>query len=132
MTLSSTGDGGRGSEQVNSHGSTDHSGQPTTNAYQPLHEPSDDEDEPVAIGQGPVVPRPIPTPENRIWIWVENDEFNIQNPVSLIIGSILKLMWSGGWQGWKYVPILHRERMFERFHKYCQWEAEEKDSIHSC
>ncbi|XP_076896703.1 uncharacterized protein LOC143549774 [Bidens hawaiensis] len=41
-------------------------------------------------------------------------------------------MWSGGWQGWKDVPIFHRERMFERFQKYYQWEAEEKDSVHSC
>ncbi|XP_076947037.1 uncharacterized protein LOC143618846 [Bidens hawaiensis] len=67
-------DGGRGSNQVNGHGSTDYREQPTTKAYQLLHEPSDDEDEPIAIGRGAVVPPPIPTPENRIWIWVENDD----------------------------------------------------------
>ncbi|XP_076895421.1 uncharacterized protein LOC143548037 [Bidens hawaiensis] len=125
-------DGGRGSNQVNGHGSTDYREQPTTEAYQLLHEPSDDEDEPIAIGRGAVVPPPIPTPENRIWIWVENDEFNIQNRVSRTIGSILKLMWSGGWIGWKDVPIFHRDRMFERFQKYYQWEDEENHSIHSC
>ncbi|XP_076933614.1 uncharacterized protein LOC143599585 [Bidens hawaiensis] len=63
MARNLTGDDGRGSEQVNSHGSTE-----------PLHKPSDDEDEPVAIGRGPVAPPLIPAPENRIWIWVENDE----------------------------------------------------------
>ncbi|XP_076925084.1 uncharacterized protein LOC143587784 [Bidens hawaiensis] len=44
MTPSSAGDGGQGSEQVNSHGSTDYSGQPTIDAYQLLYEPSDYED----------------------------------------------------------------------------------------
>ncbi|KAD7479379.1 hypothetical protein E3N88_02515 [Mikania micrantha] len=96
------------------------------------HEASDDDELVVPHGRGPNIPAQPPTFENRIWIWVEHDEFNIQDKVSRTIGSILKSMWSGPWQGWKEVPFHHRERMFERFQKYYVWEEECNSLIYSC
>ncbi|KAI7728947.1 hypothetical protein M8C21_003286 [Ambrosia artemisiifolia] len=126
--------GGRGSGQGNCNRGLENGGRPAPEANQLPDEPNDNEvDEPViVVGRGPVVPAPLPTPENRTWIWVEDDEFNIHNPVSRTIGSILKAMWSGPWQGWKDVPSNHRERMFERFEQYYQWKDDQKSAIHCC
>ncbi|KAI7732951.1 hypothetical protein M8C21_004237 [Ambrosia artemisiifolia] len=41
--------------------------------------------------------------------------FNIQDKVSRTIGSILKSMWPGPWQGWKDVNSHYQERLFEHF-----------------
>ncbi|KAI7751223.1 hypothetical protein M8C21_021292 [Ambrosia artemisiifolia] len=112
--------GGRGSGQGNCNRGLENVGRPAPEANQLLDEPTDNEvDEPViVVGRGPVVPAPLPTPENRTWIWVEDDEFNIDNPVSQTIGSILKAMWSSPWQGWK--------------DQYYQWKDDQKSVIHFC
>ncbi|MFS7936984.1 hypothetical protein Hanom_Chr05g00422181 [Helianthus anomalus] len=86
-----------------------------------LHdEPNDgDNEEWVAtVGHGLIVPAPLPTPENRIVLWVEKNEFNNHDDVSRTIGSNLKAMWLGPWQGWKDVSFHHHERLFERFQVY--------------
>ncbi|KAL8241906.1 hypothetical protein R6Q59_012208 [Mikania micrantha] len=122
--------GGRG--QGGGHNTMDNGGRLTSEANHSHHEASDDDELVVPHGRGPNIPAQPPTFENRIWIWVEHDEFNIQDKVSRTIGSILKSMWSGPWQGWKEVPFHHRERMFERFQKYYVWEEECNSLIYSC
>ncbi|KAI7731538.1 hypothetical protein M8C21_017667 [Ambrosia artemisiifolia] len=89
--------GGRGSGQGNCNRGLENGGRPAPEANQLPNERNDNEvDEPViVVGRGPVVPAPLPTPENRTWIWVEDDE-----PCG-----------RGPWQGWKDVPSNHREHM---------------------
>ncbi|KAJ0496627.1 putative transposase, Ptta/En/Spm, plant [Helianthus annuus] len=41
-------------------------------------------------------------------------------------------MWSGPWQGWGDVPKEDRDRLFERFQCYFQWEKKWNAKIHSC
>ncbi|KAK1413061.1 hypothetical protein QVD17_34787 [Tagetes erecta] len=129
---------GRGGGQGTSQGSTGNGGRLTPDAYESHHERSDDDedDDDETIGatrrRGPVLPDAIPTRENRVKIWVEHDEFNIQGSVSRTISSILQSMWSGPWQGWKDVSSYHRERMFERFENYYQWDVEWKPLVRSC
>ncbi|KAJ0542204.1 putative transposase, Ptta/En/Spm, plant [Helianthus annuus] len=128
------GGGGQGGGRGNGTRNTENGGRPTSETCQLHDEPNDgDNDEwVVTVGCGPVLPAPLPTPENRIVLWVEKNQFNNHDDVSRTIRSNLKAMWLGPWQGWKDVPSHHHERLFERFQQYYQWKDEWKSQIHSC
>ncbi|KAL8231426.1 hypothetical protein R6Q57_001204, partial [Mikania cordata] len=132
--------GGRG--QCCCHSSMDNGGQLTSYACHSHHEASDDDEPVVSPGRGSNIPTHYIHSKNALGFGL-----NMMNKVSRTIGSILNSMWSGPWQGWKYVPFHHRERMFERFqestyatflynyfikNKYYAWEDQSKSLIYSC
>ncbi|XP_035830798.1 uncharacterized protein LOC110881108 [Helianthus annuus] len=94
--------GGRGSGRGGGQGA----GQGVSRG-QLQHELNDVDEHVAVVGRGPVIPAPLRTPENRTWIWVENDEFNDHDKVSRTIGSNLKsLWWVHGKDGKMFLPII--------------------------
>ncbi|XP_076944441.1 uncharacterized protein LOC143615093 isoform X1 [Bidens hawaiensis] len=95
------------------------------------HESNDDDASTVGR-RGPVAPTPLPEPRNREWIWIIYGQFSNQSSATRIIGEILEAMYSEPWLSWKEVSTEDRNRMFERFKGYYQWENEWDDQVYSC
>ncbi|KAK9057744.1 hypothetical protein SSX86_022582 [Deinandra increscens subsp. villosa] len=104
-----------------------------SNAHEtPLHDESSDDDESIVGRRGSVAPTPLPQPRNRDWIWIIHGQFSNQGKATRIIGENLQAMWTHPWLSWKEVSKEDRDRLFQRFKGYYQWEEEWDDQIRSC
>ncbi|KAK1424862.1 hypothetical protein QVD17_20202 [Tagetes erecta] len=96
---------------------------------------SDEDDESVAhvvVRRGPASQVQQPDPINREWITIVYDEFSNQKRATRTIKANLEAMWSGPWETWKDVPKEDRQRLFERFQGYYQWEKNWDAKVHRC
>ncbi|KAK1410918.1 hypothetical protein QVD17_37460 [Tagetes erecta] len=96
---------------------------------------SDEDDESVAhvvVRRGPASQVQQPDPINREWITIVYDEFSNQKRATRTIKANFEAMWSGPWETWKDVPKEDRQRLFERFQGYYQWEKNWDAKVHRC